>query len=457
MFSAPGQPQSHCRNVEIGSLQEKAFDEADLNFLQQVAAQIALATDNALNYSQVDEARQHLADERIYLNEEIQSEYNFEEIIGESAPLQAVLDHVKTVAPTDSTVLVLGETGTGKELIARAIHGISSRRDRTFVKVNCAAIPLGLLESELFGHEKGAFTGAISQKLGRFELAHEGTLFLDEIGDIPLELQPKLLRVLQEQEFERLGSTRTIRVSVRLIAATSQDLPAMVESRTFRSDLYYRLNVFPITLPPLRERSGDIPLLVRYFVDKYARQMNKRIDTITAETMETLTQYHWPGNARELQNFIERAVILTRSRTLTPPLAELQRRIDVPSGRIGTLLEGEREHILRALTEANWVLGGPGGAAERLLVSSELRCSTKCAGWESHVREIVADRLGSWLGAGVSIGVSAQQLLSWDRRGGAKRRGGQFGAAAVTPSTRRLRIDVNRFTRRRRAASPEQG
>ena len=352
--------------LNIGSLQEKAFDEADLNFLQQVAAQIALATDNALNYSQVDEARQHLADERIYLNEEIQSEYNFEEIIGESAPLQAVLDHVKTVAPTDSTVLVLGETGTGKELIARAIHGISSRRDRTFVKVNCAAIPLGLLESELFGHEKGAFTGAISQKIGRFELAHEGTLFLDEIGDIPLELQPKLLRVLQEQEFERLGSTRTIRVSVRLIAATSQDLPAMVESRTFRSDLYYRLNVFPITLPPLRERSGDIPLLVRYFVDKYARQMNKRIDTITAETMETLTQYHWPGNARELQNFIERAVILTRSRTLTPPLAELQRRIDVPSGRIGTLLEGEREHILRALTEANWVLGGPGGAAERL-------------------------------------------------------------------------------------------
>jgi formate hydrogenlyase transcriptional activator len=363
-------PLISCRRVvgtlNIGSTQDDAFDESDLDFLKQAAAQIALAIDNALSYSQVDEARQHLAVERVYLNEEIQSTHNFEEIIGESAPLKAVLENVKTVGPTDSTVLVLGETGTGKELIARAIHSISSRSERTFVKVNCAAIPLGLLESELFGHEKGAFTGAISQKIGRFELSHEGTLFLDEIGDIPLELQPKLLRVLQEQEFERLGSTRTIRIHVRLIAATSQDLPAMVANRSFRSDLYYRLNVFPVTLPPLRERAGDVALLVRYFVDKYARQMNKPIDTISPETMEALTRYHWPGNARELQNFIERAVILTRGRTLTPPLGELNQRIESSGARLGTLAEGERDHILRALVEANWVLGGPGGAAERL-------------------------------------------------------------------------------------------
>lgn len=352
--------------LNIGSTQDNAFDESDLDFLKQVAAQIALAIDNALSYSQVDEARQHLVKERLYLNEEIQSTHNFEEIIGESAPLKAVLENVKTVGPTDSTVLVLGETGTGKELIARAIHSISSRSERTFVKINCAAIPLGLLESELFGHEKGAFTGAISQKIGRFELAHEGTLFLDEIGDIPLELQPKLLRVLQEQEFERLGSTKTVAVDVRLIAATSQDLPAMVADRSFRNDLYYRLNVFPITLPPLRDRAGDVALLVRYFVDKYARQMNKHIDTISPETMEALTRYHWPGNARELQNFIERAVILTRGRTLTPPLAELNQGIEVSSSRLRTLAEGERDHILRALVEANWVLGGPGGAAERL-------------------------------------------------------------------------------------------
>ena len=352
--------------LNVGSMQENAFDESDLEFLNQVAAQIAIAIDNALSYSRVDEARQQLAEERMYLTEEIQSEYNFEEIIGDSTALRTVLDYAKTVGPTDSTVLILGETGTGKELIARAIHNISSRRERTFVKVNCAAIPLGLLESELFGHEKGAFTGAISQKIGRFELAHEGTLFLDEIGDIPLELQPKLLRVLQEQEFERLGSTRTIRVNVRLIAATSQDLPAMVADRSFRSDLYYRLNVFPITLPPLREREGDVALLVRYFVDKFARRMNKPIDTVAPETMETLTQYHWPGNLRELQNFVERAVILTRGRTLTPPLSELQHRFGPPVSRLGTLAEGERDHIMKALAEANWVLGGPGGAAERL-------------------------------------------------------------------------------------------
>lgn len=352
--------------LNIGSVEEKPFSNDDLDFLRQIAAQVAIAVENALTYHHVSEARQHLVEERTYLNEEIQLEHNFEEIIGESTPLKEVLQNVRTVAPTDSTVLIFGETGTGKELIARAIHNISSRRERTFVKVNCAAIPLGLLESELFGHQRGAFTGAIANKIGRFELAHEGTLFLDEIGDIPSELQPKLLRVLQEQEFERLGSNRTIRVDVRVIAATSRDLPAMVEQLEFRNDLYYRLNVFPITLPPIRERAGDIPLLVRYFVDKYARQMDKQIDTILPETMESLIRYHWPGNARELRNFIERAVILTRSRTLTAPLSELHRRIEKPASRAGTLADGEREQILMALTESNWVLGGPGGAAERL-------------------------------------------------------------------------------------------
>ena len=352
--------------LNIASVDEVPFSADDLDFLRQIATQVAIAVENALNYHQVSEARQHLVEERTYLNEEIQLEHNFEEIVGESDSLKAVLENVKTVAPTDSTVLIFGETGTGKELIARAIHNISSRRERTFVKVNCAAIPLGLLESELFGHQKGAFTGAIANKIGRFELAHGGTLFLDEIGDIPPELQPKLLRVLQEQEFERLGSNRTIRVNVRVIAATSQDLPAMVENHTFRSDLYYRLNVFPIALPPVRERSGDIPLLVRYFVDKYARQMDKQIDVIPPATMEALVRYHWPGNAREIRNFIERAVILTRSRTLAAPLSELQRRNNKPVSRAGTLADGEREQIMKALTESNWVLGGPGGAAERL-------------------------------------------------------------------------------------------
>ena len=290
----------------------------------------------------------------------------FEQLVGNSPALEFVLEQVERVASTGSTVLIQGETGTGKELIARAIHNISSRCGRSFVKLNCAAIPLDLLESELFGHEKGAFTGAIAQKIGRFELADKGTLFLDEVGDIPQSLQPKLLRVLQEQEFERLGSARTHQVDVRLVAATNRDLTEMVKRKEFRSDLYYRLNVFPITLPPLREREGDVPLLARYFVDKYARQMNKRIDTVAPETMEMLTQYHWPGNLRELQNFIERAVILTRGRTLTPPLSELQHRAGPPVSRLGTLAEGEREHIMKALAEANWVLGGPGGAAERL-------------------------------------------------------------------------------------------
>jgi formate hydrogenlyase transcriptional activator len=263
-------------------------------------------------------------------------------------------------------VLIQGETGTGKELIARAIHNLGKRRERTFVKMNCAAIPTGLLESELFGHEKGAFTGAIAQKAGRFELAHQGTIFLDEVGDIPLELQSKLLRVLQEKEFERLGSIRTIRVDVRLVAATNQDLAKMVADRRFRSDLYYRLNVFPITLPPLRERREDIPLLVRYFAQKYSRLMNKRIETVPTEGMAALTKYHWPGNVRELENFIERAVILSRGHSLFVPLAELKTSPQVVPNGVTTLQTAEREHILRALQEANWVIGGPSGAAARL-------------------------------------------------------------------------------------------
>jgi formate hydrogenlyase transcriptional activator len=281
---------------------------------------------------------------------------------------------VQTVAPTDSTVLIEGETGTGKELIARAIHNLSARRERTLVKVNCAAIPMGLLESELFGHEKGAFTGAIAQRIGRFELANGGTLFLDEVGDIPLELQPKLLRVLQEHEFERLGSTKTMRVDVRMVAATNADLTQKVTNNQFRSDLYYRLNVFPILIPPLRERREDIPLLVRYFAQKYAQRMKKPIDTIPVKAMTALTEYSWPGNVRELENLVERAVILSRGPELAIPLDEFKQLTPTVSTQVSndgagmhsTLQEAEREHILRALREAHWVIGGPMGAAVKL-------------------------------------------------------------------------------------------
>jgi formate hydrogenlyase transcriptional activator len=313
-----------------------------------------------------EQMTQELRREKLYLEDEIRTEYNFEEIIGESAALKRVLKQVETVAPTDSTVLIQGETGTGKELIARAIHNLSTRRERTFVKMNCAAIPTGLLESELFGHERGAFTGAIAQRVGRFELANGGTLFLDEVGDIPLELQSKLLRVLQEQEFERLGSTRTIRVDVRLVAATNRDLAQMAADKQFRSDLYYRLNVFPITAPPLRERPEDIPLLVRYFAQKYARRMNKRIETIPAETMTALSHYHWLGNIRELENLIERSVILSRGPDLHVPLGELKAQAMAAPNGVGTLQAAEREHILRVLNETNWVIGGSSGAAARL-------------------------------------------------------------------------------------------
>jgi formate hydrogenlyase transcriptional activator len=293
--------------------------------------------------------------------------FPFEEIIGSSPRLKAVLESIRIVAPADSMVLIQGETGTGKEMIARAIHNLSPRKGQAFVKVNCAAIPLGLLESELFGHERGAFTGAIAQKVGRFELAHKGTLFLDEVGDIPLELQPKLLRVLQEQEFERLGSTRTQRVDVRVLAATNADLTQMVAEKKFRSDLYYRLKVFPIDVPPLRDRRKDIPLLVRYFSNKYARRMGKHIESIPKETMDALSRYAWPGNIRELQNLMERAALLSTGPSLSVPLAEILADSDLSAaGRGNALEQTEREHVVRALRETNWVVGGARGAAARL-------------------------------------------------------------------------------------------
>jgi formate hydrogenlyase transcriptional activator len=349
--------------------------------------------DSALAFREISELKDKLAQEKLYLEEELRSEMNFDQIVGDSAALKHVLELVETVAPSDSTVLLLGETGTGKELIARAIHDHSRRKDRTFVKLNCAAIPTGLFESELFGHEKGAFTGAISQKMGRLELADQGTLFLDEVGDVPLEIQPKLLRVLQEREFERLGSTRTKKVNVRMIAATNRDLEGMISAREFRSDLYYRLNVFPIRIPPLHEREEDIPLLVRYFAQKFARQMEKRIETIPTATMQVLTKWDWPGNVRELANFIERAVILTRGTSLDVPLAELHRvcsdeftqsadpqrwkeitqivketinALNVRHSAVDEHARRQRHAIVRTLTETKGRVGGDDGAAARL-------------------------------------------------------------------------------------------
>lgn len=357
-----------------------AFGTQQVDLLQQVAGHVAIALDNAMTYRKVAELKERLAEEKLYLEEEIRTEYHFEEIIGESPVLKRILKQVESVGPTNATVLILGETGTGKELIARAIHDLSPRRDRTFVKLNCAAIPTGLLESELFGHEKGAFTGAISQKIGRLELAHEGTLFLDEVGDIPLELQPKLLRALQEKEFERLGSTRTIPVDVRLLAATNRDLARMVADRQFRSDLYYRLRVFPITVPPLRERAEDIPILVRYFAQKHADRMHRRIEIIPPEAMEALVRWHWPGNVRELENIIERAVILSPGPVLRVPLAELA-PIEGEKGdgeTAGTLEDAEREHILRMLRQSRGIISGPNGAAallglKRTTLNSKMR------------------------------------------------------------------------------------
>ena len=352
--------------LNVATMNSKAFTPDEIDLLNQVASQFAIAVENALVYQQITELKNKLAEEKLYLEQEIHTEHRFGEIIGDSLALRTVLKQVETVAPTDSTVLILGETGTGKELIARAIHRLSGRHERTFVKLNCAAIPTGLLESELFGHERGAFTGAVAQKIGRFELADGGTLFLDEVGDIPVELQSKLLRVLQEREFERLGGTRTIRVNVRLVAATNQDLIRMVGEHRFRSDLYYRLNVFPITMPSLRERAADIPSLVRYFVQQYAARMNKTIATIPTHAMDTLVRYHWPGNVRELENFIERSVILSQGTTLQVPLAELKVSAGHGAQHILTLQDAERDHILRALRESKWIIGGESGAAARL-------------------------------------------------------------------------------------------
>lgn len=370
---------------------ETPFVPEDVDFLSRASGQIAIAIENALAYQEISELKDKLAQEKLYLEEEIRSESGFERIIGKSAPLKHVLELVDTVASSDSTVLLLGETGTGKELIARAIHDRGRRKDRTFVKLNCAAIPTGLLESELFGHEKGAFTGAITQKIGRLDLADQGTLFLDEVGDIPIEIQPKLLRALQEREFERLGSTQTRKVNVRLVAATNRNLEKMVADREFRSDLFYRLNVFPIRIPSLRERKEDIPLLVSYFVQKFAKQMQKQIESVPSAVMKGLTAWEWPGNIRELENFIERAVILTRGRALEVPLTELQKtetemaldtvvnkkRATRKAFSSGPDINGgaeeyerkQREEIIQALRACKGRVGGTDGAASRLGIS----------------------------------------------------------------------------------------
>jgi formate hydrogenlyase transcriptional activator len=355
--------------LAFGSKQAGAYDGADVDFLQQVANQVAVAVENALALQEIQALKDLLHGEKIYLEEEEHAAHHFGDIVGQSAALRRALGQAEAVAATDATVLILGETGTGKELLARALHEHSPRRGRTFVKLNCAALPTGLLESELFGHEKGAFTGAIAQKVGRFELAHQGTLFLDEVGDIPPELQPKLLRVLQEQEFERLGSTRTFKVDVRVVAATNRDLAQLVAEGRFRSDLYYRLNVFPVVLPPLRQRRDDIPRLVRHFTQRVARRMGRRIEAIPSAVMDALVRYPWPGNVREMQNVIERAVILSPGPSLRVPLGDLQppqTQVPPPPAAAATLADAEREHILGALREAGWVLGGPNGAAARL-------------------------------------------------------------------------------------------
>jgi formate hydrogenlyase transcriptional activator len=376
--------------LSLARTTDAPFTLKDAEFLSQAAGQIAIAVENAMAYQEISELKDKLAQEKLYLEEEIRGEMNFENIVGSSPALKHVLELVETVAPSDSTVLLLGETGTGKELIARALHDRSRRKDRTFVKLNCAAIPTGLLESELFGHEKGAFTGAISQKVGRMELADQGTLFLDEVGDIPIEIQPKLLRALQEREFERLGSIHTRRVNLRLVAATNRDLEKMIVAREFRSDLYYRLNVFPIRIPPLRERKEDIPGLVSYFVQKFARQMQKKIDSIPSAVMKGLTAWEWPGNVRELENFIERALIVTRGRSLEAPLGDLHRlnteqlpsaarntdqedisrivretlsALNVTKGSADERSQKQREEIVRALTESKGRVGGAEGAA----------------------------------------------------------------------------------------------
>jgi formate hydrogenlyase transcriptional activator len=358
----------------LGRRDAPPFTEHDLELLLQLSTQVAIALDNAMAWGQINDLKNQLAREKVYLEDEIRSQMQFHEIVGKTKALREILQQVEVVAPTDSTVLIYGETGSGKEAIARAIHDLSARKAKAFVKLNCAALPTSLMESELFGHEKGAFTGAIAQRIGRFELANGGSVFLDEIGEIPLEVQPKLLRVLQEREFERLGGSKTFRTDARLIAATNRDLEAMVREEKFRPDLYYRLNVFPVRVPPLRERADDIPLLVRHFVHQFGRRMGKTIETIPSETMDALVRYQWPGNIRELQNMIERAVILTPGSVLNVAVGKLTNRpapSPVASPRTRTdmqsvLEETERQHIIQALEDANWVIAGPNGAAARL-------------------------------------------------------------------------------------------
>jgi formate hydrogenlyase transcriptional activator len=363
--------------LSIGSKKEGQFGETEIEVLQEVAVQVAIAIDSFRVRDEISSLKGKIARQTISLQQDIHGAFDLQEIVGNSPALANVLDEVKTVAPSTATVLILGETGTGKELVARAIHKLSPRSNANFVKLNCAAIPTGLLESELFGHEKGAFTGAVSQKIGRLELAHKGTLFLDEVGEIPLELQPKLLRVLQDQEFERLGGTRTIRVDVRILAATNRDISKAVSNHEFRGDLYYRLHVFPIRMPTLRQRPKDIPMLVHYFVQKFASRMNKTIENIPTETMRALEQWHWPGNVRELENFMERSVILTDGSSLRVPVGELGAIFEPPSlgshldkpaniSSEGTLEDLERQYIVQVLRQAGGVLSGSRGAAMRL-------------------------------------------------------------------------------------------
>jgi formate hydrogenlyase transcriptional activator len=352
--------------IAFSSCKVDAYAPEDREFMQHIGRQVAIATENAKAFQEINELRRHIEDEKVYLEEEIRSEYRFDEIVGSGPALRGVLQQIETAAPTDSSILIQGETGTGKELVARAIHRLSSRANATFVKLNCAAIPAGLIESELLGHEKGAFTGAVGLRIGRFELAHRGTLFLDEIGELPLEMQPKLLRVLQDGQFERLGGTRTIQSDFRLVAATNRDLRAMVAQQQFRADLFYRVNVFPITLPSLRERREDIPTLVRYFVQEFSTRMRKNIESIPAEVMETLVNYSWPGNIRELRNIIERSVILTSGKRLTIPKDDLHESGPVVASPVLTMEDAERRHILDALDASRWVVGGPNGAAAML-------------------------------------------------------------------------------------------
>ena len=391
--------------LKTGRTAQRPYSADEIQFLTHVAGPIAIAIENALAYEEITRLKDKLAEEKLYLEEEFRSEMGFEQIIGKSPALKHVLQMVETVAPSDSTVLLLGETGTGKELIARAIHERSRRRERTFVKLNCAAIPTGLLESELFGHEKGAFTGAITQKVGRMELADQGTLFLDEVGDIPPEIQPKLLRVLQEREFERLGSTHTRRVNVRLVAATNRDLERMVADREFRNDLYYRLNVFPIRIPPLRERKEDIPLLVSYFVQKCAKQMQKRIDAIPTSVMKGLTSWDWPGNIRELENFVERAVILTRGRSLDAPLSEL-RKSQFNGPVLGTPQKSE-DDIARIVRDTIASLNGKSSQSEHSKKQHDeiANVLTECKG-----------QVGGAEGAAARIGISRTTLISRMKR-----------------------------------------